>query len=130
MMNFKAFLEWARQHAPEQRTKGKWFEQAVKTWMRSDARFYTRMRDIWLWNEFPVRDSMGGGDLGIDLVAEKVTLDTEQNSEFCANQCKFYDKTTITKEHVDSFIAHSAGLLCTTYAKKCRYLAQAISSKK
>ena len=107
-MNFKQFLRWAEANATSLAQKGNWFERAVKFWVRSDSRFNQRLKNVWLWNEFPGRGSMGTKDLGTDLVLE---MNSESGgSEFWAVQCKFYSpKAVLPKSSLDSFIAHSAG---------------------
>lgn len=57
---------------------------------------------VWLWEEFPGKESMGGVDLGIDLVAKT------DEGKFWAIQCKCYqDDAVISKKMVDSFIANA-----------------------
>jgi len=58
---------------------------------------------VWLWNEFPGKNDLGGNDTGIDLVA------VTHHNEYWAIQCKCYQETsTIDKPAVDSFLATSS----------------------
>lgn len=56
-----------------------------------------------MWNEFPGRDSLGGNDVGIDIVARTYSGD------YWAIQCKCYDENTkIDKAAVDTFLSTSS----------------------
>lgn len=59
-----------------------------------------RFEQVWLWNEWPGRDSH---DIGIDLVAK---LTPRFGGGLVAIQCKFY-KGRILTDHVNSFLAAS-----------------------
>jgi predicted helicase len=64
-----------------QRGKGKFFEPVVKTILETAPEFQSQYRKVWLWDDYPDR---GGGDLGIDLVAE------DKQGERVAIQTKCY----------------------------------------
>jgi predicted helicase len=57
---------------------------------------------VWLWSDFPYRDSISNRDTGIDLVAQTI------EGQYWAVQCKFRDSAVaINKPEVDSFISTS-----------------------
>ena len=59
-------------------------------------------QEVWLWNEFPHRAELGGGDTGIDAVA----LTAE--GDFWAVQCKCVQADAVTdKPALDSFLSAS-----------------------
>lgn len=61
-----------------------------------------KFRHVWLWREFPYKETLGGRDTGIDLVAQSV------EGDFWAIQCKCYDEQArIDKPAVGSFLATS-----------------------
>ena len=71
--------------------------------MRTDPRYASKFREVWLWNEFPYRIDFGFTDTGIDLVA--VTHD----GDHWAIQCKCYQEDTlIDKPAVDTFLSTSS----------------------
>jgi predicted helicase len=81
--------------------RGRFFELLMKEFLTSDPLFAKRFTDVWLWSEWPERPS-GEVDTGIDLVAK------EQNGDYCAIQCKFYDPwMEIKREDINSFLATS-----------------------
>ncbi len=101
-MTFADILELVRQSATE-KEKGNKFEKLMKRFFQNDNRYKGLLSDVWLWDEFPYKEDLGGRDLGIDLVA-KTNEDT-----YWAIQCKCYAKeTVIDKKAVDSFIATSS----------------------
>jgi predicted helicase len=56
-----------------------------------------------MWEDFPSKDDLGGGDTGIDLVA------LTDDDEYWAIQCKCYSETAvIDKPSVDSFLSTSS----------------------
>jgi predicted helicase len=52
-------------------TKGKQFERLVKWWLAQDPTWSRKIKNVWLWEEWP---DYPGRDIGIDLVAQ--ILDT------------------------------------------------------
>ncbi|GFH63470.1 MAG: DNA primase, partial [Candidatus Desulfovibrio kirbyi] len=102
-MSFQAILTKYRDISVSERDKGTRFERLMQAFLKTYPVYEGKFRQIWLWNEFPYRQSMGGKDTGIDLVAENVTGD------FWAIQCKCWnEKATIDKAAVDSFLATSS----------------------
>ncbi len=86
---------------PDSRIRGKQFEKFVKWFLKTDPRWENQVKDIWLWEEHPLR-SEWGPDCGVDLVFEHV------NGECWAVQAKcFAPSNAIKKEDMNSFIAES-----------------------
>ena len=52
---------------PDNDRRGKTFERAVKWLLENAPETRNQFKKVWLWDDYPDR---GGGDLGIDLVAE------------------------------------------------------------
>ena len=83
--------------------KGIRFERLMRAWLKTDPRYTGLFETVWLWEEFPFRDELGGTDTGIDLVARTYSGD------YWAIQCKCYaEDTVIDKSSVDSFLATSS----------------------
>ena len=75
----------------------------MQAYLKTDPRYTSELKEVWLWNEFPYRGDLGGRDTGIDIVAQTY------NNEFWAVQCKCYQETSyITKDVLDSFLATSS----------------------
>lgn len=102
-MNFIEILEKYRKEALSEKDKGYKFERLMQAYLQTDPKYGNLFKKVWLWNEFPGKDDLGGGDTGIDLVA--VTY----HNEYWAIQCKCYQESTIIdKPTVDSFLATSS----------------------
>jgi len=100
--NFNTVLEKYRAIAFSQQDKGARFERLMKAYLLTDPKYAYKFKKVWLWNEFPGRDELGGGDTGIDLVAFTI------EGDYWAIQCKCYqESSTIDKPAVDSFITTS-----------------------
>ncbi|MDM1499636.1 DEAD/DEAH box helicase [Myroides odoratimimus] len=92
-----------RNIAFSERDKGDRFERLMQAYLMTDPKYANLFKKVWMWNEFPGKNDLGGVDTGIDLVA--LTFD----GDYWAIQCKFYDeKTTIDKKSVDTFLATSS----------------------
>ncbi len=86
-----------------ERDKGDRFERLMQAYLRTDPRYAYLFKNVWLWNEFPGKLDLGGGDTGIDLVA--LTIE----GDYWAIQCKcFQEDTYIDKPAVDSFLSTSS----------------------
>ena len=102
-MTFQTILAKYRKYSFSERDKGERFERLMQAYLKTDPKYAYLFKKVWLWNEFPGRGDLGGGDTGIDLVA--LTLD----GDYWAIQCKcFHDGTTIDKPAVDSFLSTSS----------------------
>ena len=84
----------------ETHVKGKSFEKISKWWLTSDEIWSSLIRKVWLWDEWPNRNTR---DLGIDLVAEGF------DGTLWAIQCKAYDPdSSLKKADIDSFLSASS----------------------
>lgn len=102
-MSFTAILTKYRALAFSERDKGDRFERLMQAYLQTDPKYAFTFKKVWLWNEFPGRDDLGGGDTGIDLVA------LTREGDYWAIQCKcFQQSATIDKPAVDSFLATSS----------------------
>ncbi|WP_219928786.1 DEAD/DEAH box helicase family protein [Flavobacterium album] len=101
--NFNTVLEKYRKIAFSERDKGDRFERLMKAYLLTDPKYAYKFKKVWLWNEFPGKNDLGGGDTGIDLVA--LTIE----GDYWAIQCKCFQETsTIDKPAVDSFLSTSS----------------------
>lgn len=102
-MTFNNIIEKYRKISFSERDKGDRFEGLMQAYLLTDPQYATQFKKVWLWNEFPGRNDLGGGDTGIDLVALTNT------NEYWAIQCKcFQDTAIIDKPAVDSFLSTSS----------------------
>ena len=96
-------LKEFRDESFSEKYKGIRFERLMRAWLKTDPRYTGLFETVWLWEEFPFRDELGGTDTGIDLVARTYLGD------YWAIQCKCYaEDTVIDKSSVDSFLATSS----------------------
>ena len=68
MTSFNKILEKYRKISFSQRDKGDRFERLMQAYLLTDPKYAYRFKKVWMWNEFPGRNDLGGGDMGIDLV--------------------------------------------------------------
>ena len=102
-MGFEKVLEKYRKIAFSERDKGTRFERLMQAYLKTDPRYTSELKEVWLWNEFPYRNDFGGKDTGIDIVVKTY------KDEYWAVQCKCYQENTrITKADVDTFLATSS----------------------
>ena len=102
-MNFEKILNKYRENAFSEHDKGTRFERLMQAYLKTDPRYSTEFKEVWLWNEFPYKHDFGGKDIGIDIVAK-----TYQD-EYWAVQCKCYQENVrITKGDIDTFLATSS----------------------
>ncbi len=118
-MSFQTILTKYRKYSFSERDKGDRFERLMQAYLKTDPKYAYLFKKVWLWNEFPGRGDLGGGDTGIDLVA--LTLD----GDYWAIQCKcFHERATIDKPAVDSFLSTSSrefkdeNLQTTTFSQR------------
>ena len=100
---FQQVLDHIRSTADSEARKGRLFERLMKTYFMQDPLYRDRFSEVWLWSEWAKsHPGFDATDTGIDLVA------TERDGGYCTIQCKCYKaSTTISKRHLDSFIAAS-----------------------
>ena len=102
-MAFQKVLDKYRKISFSERDKGDRFERLMQAYLKTDPKYAYLFKKVWLWNEFPGKDDLGGGDTGIDLVA------LTNDGEYWAVQCKCYQETAvIDKPSVDSFLSTSS----------------------
>jgi predicted helicase len=102
-MTFNRLLEKYRQLSFSKRDTGDRFERLIQSYLKTDPKYAFLFKKVWLWNEFPGKDDLGGVDTGIDLV----TL--THDGEYWAVQCKcFQESAVIDKPAVDSFLSTSS----------------------
>jgi predicted helicase len=102
-MSFNAILDKYRKLSFSERDKGERFERLMQAFLQTDPKYAFRFKNVWLWDEFPAKNDLGGADTGIDLVA--MTFE----GDYWAIQCKCYLETTvIDKPKVDAFLATSS----------------------
>jgi predicted helicase len=98
--SFNTILEKYRKISFSERDKGDRFERLIQSYLQTEPLYANRFKKVWMWNDFPAKNDLGGKDTGIDLIA--LTLD----GDYWAIQCKCYQETaTIDKPAVDSFLA-------------------------
>jgi predicted helicase len=91
-MTFPEILDKYRKSSFSERDKGNRFERLMQAYLQTDPQYAYQFKNVWLWNEFPGKDDLGGTDTGIDLVA------LTHNGEYWAVQCKCYQESaTIDK---------------------------------
>jgi len=89
------------QSLPEDSNKrGEFFEKVFVPWfLRTDPEWSSKVKQIWLWNEYPQR---WGTDCGIDLVYE----DKQGKHWAVQSKCVSPDRE-ISKAEIDSFLSES-----------------------
>lgn len=102
-MSFQKILDKYRKISFSERDKGERFERLMQAYLLTDPKYASKFKNVWMWNEFPGKIDLGGGDTGIDLVA------LTHEGDYWAVQCKcFQENSTIDKPAVDSFLSTSS----------------------
>src|SRR5690554_3594212 len=102
-MSFQKILDKYRKIAFSERDKGDRFERLMQAYLKTDPKYASKFKHVWMWNEFPGKIDLGGGDTGIDLVA------LTHEGDYWAVQCKcFQEDSLIDKPSVDSFLSTSS----------------------
>ena len=102
-MSFPSILHKYRTQSANYQQQGERFERLIQAYLLSDPMYAPMFSHVWMWEEFPFRESLGGTDTGIDLVCKT------HEGGYWAVQCKCYgETTTIDKGAVDSFLATSS----------------------
>lgn len=102
MANLKEVLNKYRKESFSKRNNGDKFELLIKNFLLTYPMYKNRLSKVWMWQDFPSKDSIGKQDVGIDLVARTF------EDEYWAIQCKCFDKNTyIDKGDVDTFLSTS-----------------------
>ena len=96
-MSFEKLVEQINNNADNQRDRGTYFEHLTKSYLKNEPTYQNEFKNVWLINEVPEEYGIPKYDIGVDLVAEKVT------GGLVAVQAKFY-KNEIRKKDIDSFL--------------------------
>lgn len=103
MNDFTKILEKYRKLSYSQKDKGARFERLMQGYLQTDPMYASKFKKVWLWEEFPGKNDLGGNDTGIDIVA------LTHEGDYWAVQCKCYqENSTIDKPSVDSFLSTSS----------------------
>jgi predicted helicase len=115
-MSFNKILQKYREISFSQKDKGERFERLMQAYLLTEPIYASSFKKVWLWNEFPYKDDLGGNDTGIDLVA------LTNNDYYWAIQCKCYQETSvIDKPAVDSFLSTSSREFRDENGKKIKF---------
>ena len=94
-----SFLKLIETFDTDNHIRGIQFEKLCKWLLENHPLYKSKLKQVWLWDDWPER---WGKDCGIDLIAEDVEGKT------WAIQAKCYDpKYSVTKKDVDSFLSES-----------------------
>jgi len=94
------FEEFYHSLPEDSNQRGEVFERIFIPWfLRTDPEWSTKVKEIWLWDEYPER---WGKDCGIDLVYE----DQQGNHWAVQSKCISPDRE-ISKAEIDSFLSES-----------------------
>lgn len=107
-MGFSDILAKYRAVSFSERDKGERFERLMQAFLKTSPMYAGIFEHVWMWADFPHKDTFSDKDTGIDLVAQT------HEGDFWAIQCKCYsEETRIDKPAVDSFLATSGKLIAT-----------------
>ena len=99
----RVILDRIRDESRDESEKGRWFEQLFMRVALQQPEF--EIDKIWRWPDWPEREELtglDGRDIGIDLVARRIS------GEWVAIQCKCYDERhTLGKGEIDKFLGGS-----------------------
>ena len=110
MPNIQETIEHLKDGDPSSAVLGRRFEIFIQDVLRSHPGEYGRERfaEVWLWREWPDRESYGfGSDYGIDIVAQQTDA---YGGGLCAVQCKFRSEGgEVSTQEVSNFLAAVGG---------------------
>ena len=110
MSNIQETIEHLKEGDPSSAVLGRRFEVFIQDVLRSHPGEYGRERfaEVWLWQEWPDRESYGfGTDYGIDIVAEQTDA---YGGGLCAIQAKFRSEGgEVSTQEVSNFLAAVGG---------------------
>ena len=107
-MSFTDILAKYRTVSFSERDKSERFERLMQAFLKTSPMYTGIFEHVWMWADFPCKDTFSDKDTGIDLVART------HEGDFWAIQCKCYSEDTrIDKPAVDSFLATSSKLVAT-----------------
>ena len=115
MPNIHETIERLKDGDPSSAVLGRRFEVFIQDVLRSHPGEYGRERfaKVWLWQEWPDRESYGlGSDYGIDIVAQQTDA---YGGGLCAIQCKFRSEGgEVSTQEVSNFLAAVGGVFSSS----------------
>ena len=103
MSNFEKVINRYRNQSYSEADKGNRFERLMQAMLLTIPPYCDEFQQVWLWSEFPFRQSISLHDSGIDLVAQT------NEGKYWAIQCKCYRANAkIDKGDVDTFLTTSS----------------------
>lgn len=103
MSNFEKVINRYRNQSYSEADKGNRFERLMQAMLLTIPPYFDEFQQVWLWSEFPFRQSISLHDSGIDLVAQT------NEGNYWAIQCKCYRANAkIDKGDVDTFLTTSS----------------------
>ena len=83
MSTFQSILNQFRKESFSQKDKGERFERLMQLYLLTEPYYANLFTKVWLWNEFPFREDLGGNDT--NRFGGKTT-----HGAYWAIQCKCY----------------------------------------
>lgn len=103
MSNFEKVINRYRNQSYSEADKGNRFERLMQAMLLTIPPYCDEFQQVWLWSEFPFKQSISLHDSGIDLVAQT------NEGKYWAIQCKCYRANAkIDKGDVDTFLTTSS----------------------
>ncbi len=103
MSYFEKVINRYRNQSYSEADKGNRFERLMQAMLLTIPPYCDEFQQVWLWSEFPFRQSISLHDSGIDLVAQT------NEGNYWAIQCKCYRANAkIDKGDVDTFLTTSS----------------------
>ena len=87
-MGFSDILAKYRTVSFSERDKGERFERLMQAFLKTSPMYAGIFEHVWMWADFPHKDTFSDKDTGIDLVAQT------HEGDFWAIQCKCYREDT------------------------------------
>lgn len=96
-------LDHFRNASETEREKGTYFEELIRTYLRSESSYQDLYEQVWTYSDWAKEQGLDKRDTGIDLVAK-----TRDMGEYHAIQCKLYaEDYRVQKKDIDSFFTAS-----------------------
>ncbi len=103
MSNFDKVINKYREQSHSEADKGTRFERLMQAMLKTIPPYCNELQKVWMWADFPYRQSISLHDTGIDLVGLTV------EGKYWAIQCKCYRSNgKIDKEAVNTFLTTSS----------------------
>ena len=87
-MSFSDILAKYRIVSFSERDKGERFERLMQAFLKTAPLYAGIFEHVWMWADFPYKNTFSDKDTGIDLVAQT------HEGDFWAIQCKYYSEET------------------------------------